>query len=1014
MAFSTSTYRGPPSHPRLVGREPELNQLRHALRQATRGDGGLALVSGEAGIGKTSLIQALIREAHQHGILVLTGAAYDLSATPPYGPWLEITDRYPEDQDVPELPEILKRGTGIGDMQSQLELFAYVRDFFLQVSGSRPLLLVVEDLHWADQASLDLLRYLARQIDGENVLLVGSYRDDEVTRHHPLFQLLPVLVRESEPLRVSLRPLTTSDVVELVTGRYSIAPAVADPLASYLTARSEGNPLFLLEMLRSMDADGTLSDENPRRMLAVLDQIPLPPLIRQVIEARVTRLGPITVELLEAASVIGETVAVDLWQSVSRTDEHSLADAVAQAMDAHLIEECSNAESVRFTHALIREVLYDRIPAPRKRSLHRTIGDALVERPGGDADAIAFHFHHGGDNRAVEWLTRAGMRAREHAAWISAAERFASAAELLADDDDRIRERGWLFFYAGYLLRFTTGDKPIEYHQKAERAALAAGDELLAAYALYSRGSTRGMRPTLEMRAGLIELRQGVQALENLAGDHRLRSADKHSQAMIRSLLLNSDPDDSFNCEATRHTPTPRTVPQKAVLISRLAQAGHYLESLQMGEEFVAGLASDFGETWRTNNSCLDVFSGLANDYAAIGNPDAARQALSTARSAFLSAGDHAMVEFMTWVELNMVIMPYRTDHLEERANIVSLASIEWNSCREVTVSGGSTEAPSSLIIHELEGNWRQAWDIAVEQEQSHPWKAYVAQAMLIQGRISHYRGNPESAWTFVHRLLPEGPTTEPGNSYFLTSFDALALGANLCLDAGDPEQARRWITARDHWLQWSGARLWNAENLLLWASYSRAIGAREKAFDYATRALTEASAPRQPLTQLRIRRLLGDVCTALKQHDLAFSHLEESLALADSCAAPYERALTQLALAELHSTTGNQEQVTPLCDDVRSFCEPRGAQPALDRMFALLPTAAKPPSPALQRSGTLTERETEVLRQIARGKSNRQIADEMFISTRTVERHVANIYTKIRVHNRVEATAYALQQELT
>jgi predicted ATPase len=222
--------------------------LRDSLGESLRGNGRLVLLSGEAGIGKTSLVQTLVLEARDQSVIMLTGAAYDLSVTPPYGPWLEITDRYRAGADLPELPEVLKRGTGVGDLQIQQELFELARAFFTSVSEIRPLLLVLEDLHWSDQASLDMLRYLARRLDDHRILIIATYRDDEITRTHHLYQLLPALIRESQADRIELSPLGPADVSALVRSQWSLSPADEKRLLDHLLAHAEGNPLFTVEI----------------------------------------------------------------------------------------------------------------------------------------------------------------------------------------------------------------------------------------------------------------------------------------------------------------------------------------------------------------------------------------------------------------------------------------------------------------------------------------------------------------------------------------------------------------------------------------------------------------------------------------------------------------------------------------------------------------------------------------------------------------------------------------------
>jgi predicted ATPase len=191
-----------PAAPLLVGREREKATLREALDAALAGRGSLVLIGGEVGIGKTTLAEVTLAEAAGRGVLILVGRCYDLSETPPCGPWAEALARALGDGDLPAPPD----SAGGAEVASQAALFAQVRDYLAALAGHRPLVVLLDDLHWADPASLDLLRFLGRQVAGLPLLLLATYRSDELTRRHPLYQLLPLLAREARAARLDLRP----------------------------------------------------------------------------------------------------------------------------------------------------------------------------------------------------------------------------------------------------------------------------------------------------------------------------------------------------------------------------------------------------------------------------------------------------------------------------------------------------------------------------------------------------------------------------------------------------------------------------------------------------------------------------------------------------------------------------------------------------------------------------------------------------------------------------------------
>lgn len=183
----------------IVGREPERRQLHDLLARARDGHGNLALIGGEAGIGKTTLVDDLVREAEAQGGLILHGVCYDLELAPPYAVWLDMLRRFTPPDDQPRPPEALTNPAGRDSLRGSDELHSMVYTYLRDTSEHHPLLIVLEDLHWADEASLDLLRSIARTSRSLPALIVGSYRDAELTPTQPLYQRLPMIVREARP-----------------------------------------------------------------------------------------------------------------------------------------------------------------------------------------------------------------------------------------------------------------------------------------------------------------------------------------------------------------------------------------------------------------------------------------------------------------------------------------------------------------------------------------------------------------------------------------------------------------------------------------------------------------------------------------------------------------------------------------------------------------------------------------------------------------------------------------------
>ena len=291
---------------------------------------------------------------------------------------------------------------------------------------------------------------------------------------HPLAPLLPLLVREADAARLILRPLDGGAVRAFVAGRYALPEAEVAALTGHLVERSEGNPLFMTELLHALEEEGVLRRTAGAWELGALPQRGVPPLLRQVIEARVGRLGDEGRELLAVAAVIGQEVPLALWQQVSGADEGTLLGLIERSVAARVVEETADGAGVTFAHALIRAALYEGMAATRRRVWHRTIGEALARARPPDPDAVGYHLGAAGDERAVEWLIRAGDRASRAFAYQTATARFTDALALIGHDPDRAVTRCELLIRLARLLRITDPGQAILYEEEALQLATEA------------------------------------------------------------------------------------------------------------------------------------------------------------------------------------------------------------------------------------------------------------------------------------------------------------------------------------------------------------------------------------------------------------------------------------------------------------------------------------------------------------------------------------------------------------
>lgn len=1012
MATDRQPGRPRAERPLLVGRDRERARLDDLLSSTLSGVGNLALISGEAGIGKTTLVQDVAQQARERGVLVLSGGCYDLMITPLYGPWSEVLQGYRPGTEQPPMPAWFENTGELENAGSQAMLLENVRRFIAELCEHTVLAIILEDVHWADAASLDLLRFVTRGLTDIRLLLIVTYRDDDLSREHALYRILPTLIREAPTNRIDLHRLDVVAVGEMIAVRYALGGADHARLVDHVQRLAEGNPFFVSELLRSLEEERALQQvgDGDSWVLDDVRRIQVPPLLRQVIDRRLTRLHEEARNALETAAVIGYNVPIELWQMTSGLSVDALDDAIRQALAAHVLQETPDAAGLRFTHALVREALHDGIILTRRRARHRMIAETLTTMPQPDPDVVAYHFQQAGDQRALSWLARAGLRAWHASAWITAASRFESAAAMLDSDEARARECGWLLYMAATLRRYTDNRQTLMLLQQAEGLAELSGDAVLAADVRWHRGITR--THTDDMRLGLVDLAQGDEALDRLAREQFVLSEEDLAEQVIRSLLsgeqTSSVDDDTSTAALSRH-PSPALI-QRGVLVNQLGLVGRYQEALALGEVWAVTMDADFGREHLRNVCSLDGHLGLGRAYAMLGRPADAPRELHLARTAALEMDDYFGVSFCILNELQFVVIPYFADDVRMRAQLVKRATQDADHLKHV-MEGTTHDRLCKMVVDFVEARWDHvdAPELDVEQLTHHPM---ISNARVMHGVVARHRGRTDRAWEQIAAVLPDGASTDPGDCYFYLANQAQRLAIALLLDERELDSALTWLAAHDRWLAWSGAVVGRAEGQLLWSRYHQLAGNPEQARQHVTQAVEHASEPRQPLVLLAAERMLGELFTEDRRFVEAENSLRRSLALAEACAAPFEQALTLLALAGLGAVTGKVDEAWQRIDQVRAICTPLGALPTLQRATAVAAKLAVRRGRPVHPAG-LTPREAEILGRIAVGKSNSEVADELFLSVRTVERHVTNIYNKLGVSTRVEATRFALEQGL-
>jgi DNA-binding SARP family transcriptional activator len=477
-----------PSRGIFVGRGRELDDLAGALEDALAGRGRLVLLVGEPGIGKSRLADELVARARGRGARVIVGRCWEAGGAPAYWPWIQslrahVRGTEPDAlraqlgggasnlaQLLPELGELfpdLPEPPALGSEGARFRLFEAVSSFLRDAAQGRPLVLGLDDLHAADEPSLLLLRFVAREIADSRLLVLCALRDVDPTIRDPLASALAELVREPHTTRLALSGLGEQDVGDYIERSTGVRPARR--LVEAVHAETEGNPLFVAEVVRLLDDEGSIADPDA--------DLRIPPGVRAVIDQRVRRLSERCRGVLLPASVMGREFGLEALTRLSDLPRDGLLDALDEAMAERILGEVPGSpDQVRFGHALIRDTLYEELTPARRMQLHRDAAEALEAV---HSDDLGPHLteltHHyvaaaptGVADQAVEYARRAGDRAADQLAYEEAARLYEMALTLV----DEPAARADLLLALGDA-HARAGDSPAAKQSFREAAQLA-------------------------------------------------------------------------------------------------------------------------------------------------------------------------------------------------------------------------------------------------------------------------------------------------------------------------------------------------------------------------------------------------------------------------------------------------------------------------------------------------------------------------------------------------------------
>ncbi len=1040
------------SSPTLVGRGREQQELLHLLTRLQSGSGRFVLIGGEAGIGKTTLVQDLTERARERSIPVFAGACYDLETTPPYGPWLNsgILERSAKHASPAVAPTLtVERQRIIGyleqngtsrpsDVASELgmspnaanqalrrlleeglvsqpsygtyaapavagqahseagrdsllrrlydqqersasgtqqSLFRQILNVLTELCRAQPTVLILEDIHWSDQASIELLRFIVREIKTLPLLLITTYRDVDLSAGMPLYRLLPQIVREGSAERLSLSRFSKSDIRDLVNRRYALSSDDEERLVDHLFVQTEGNPFFVDEVLRALVDGQRLTADHQRWTLGDLSNVSIPLLVRQLIDGRIEELSDQTRELLQLAAIIGAEFSLYLLQQISGASDESLLEAIDEALTRQIIEHAGDSTSMRFRHALVREAFYAQIPLLRRRVWHRQIAKTLALFSDPDPDDVAYHLLEAQDlAEAADWLIRAAERAALAFAFQIIIERYEQALRILERDEDRIADRAWILCDLAEAYRYIDVPRALRYVETAFGLIDRLNDPALETVVRWTHAHLRGFT--------------GENAIDELEDAlERFQQLDPADRARIDSSPV-------------------RTKTGLGVHGQRLAHHGQFKRAMGYIQEFLARQANL--ETPGRETELAVSYYGLGMCYSALGEPLKALDALGQARlHAIRAENDHLVAATLDW-EYDHVYHVYFPENRSERLKLIVETDRAWQRSVYSTMTGVHEGLRLYLALF-LEGRWDEIRTSATANLGSGSMRM---KCLASVAEIERFQGNATRAWNYIGQALPDGPDSEPGTIFFFETLALQRTAADLALDLADLEVAERWILAQERWLSWSDVEVGRWAPELLRARFYEIRGDLDLARAHAATAYQRALRPNQPLGVLRASRSLGHLEIRAGHLDVAAEHIEASLRLSALLEAPYEIALSQLGRAELLIAEGQLEEARTDLSTVESAGRELGASPLLLTVGELTALLSTTNAESVNLAG-LSSRELDVVRLVSKGMTDAEIRVRLSISTRTVSGHLQSIFNKLGVSSRTAVTAYAYEHRL-